>query len=173
MMTREETIALWTRKGPWGEHFDYSRADWKHEVANGDTNLGYWDWVYSRWEADRDAPSPPVVLVEEVRRAQTVAAIVELYNKEIPGVAEEIYDNWGPSVDGFPGIWVYLARFGLELDAALEAEWETGDREFLDDVFDANKFLCTHLMDWGFEAEPRDLVYRFIKGNPKGPRGKK
>ena len=36
---REEPEVLW------GQHYLHNRAEWKHEVANGDTNLGYWDWV--------------------------------------------------------------------------------------------------------------------------------
>ena len=30
---------------PWGEDKTYPRKDWRYEVANGDTNLGYWEWV--------------------------------------------------------------------------------------------------------------------------------
>lgn len=26
-------------------------ADWKHEVINDDTRLGYWEWVVARLEA--------------------------------------------------------------------------------------------------------------------------
>lgn len=33
----------------WGEHETYPRADWKYEVQNDDTNLGYWDWVKSKY----------------------------------------------------------------------------------------------------------------------------
>lgn len=29
----------------WDEHTEYSEEDWWHEVANGGTRLGYWDWV--------------------------------------------------------------------------------------------------------------------------------
>jgi hypothetical protein len=29
----------------WGNDPRHPRADWKYEVVNGDTNLGYWDWV--------------------------------------------------------------------------------------------------------------------------------
>ena len=30
----------------WGEHPDHPKADWKYEVENGDTFLGYWEWVW-------------------------------------------------------------------------------------------------------------------------------
>jgi hypothetical protein len=29
----------------WGEDKSYPRADWRYEVGNEDTNLGYWEWV--------------------------------------------------------------------------------------------------------------------------------
>lgn len=31
----------------WAENPDYPIEDWKLEVANDDTRLGYWDWVDS------------------------------------------------------------------------------------------------------------------------------
>lgn len=34
----------------WGEDPDQPRSDWKYEVQNGDTNLGYWEWVQHRKE---------------------------------------------------------------------------------------------------------------------------
>lgn len=36
--------------GIWKNHPDYSAADWVYEVTNGDTRLGYWDWVLARIE---------------------------------------------------------------------------------------------------------------------------
>ena len=37
----------------WGEHPQYPKSDWKYEVENGDTFLGYWEWVYCKLdEAD-------------------------------------------------------------------------------------------------------------------------
>ena len=36
------------RYGHWGVHPDFPRADWQYEVANGDTRLGYWEWVASK-----------------------------------------------------------------------------------------------------------------------------
>jgi hypothetical protein len=29
----------------WGEHPDHSISDWKYEIENDHTRLGYWDWV--------------------------------------------------------------------------------------------------------------------------------
>lgn len=36
--------------GHWGAHADYPVEDWQYEVANGDTRLGYWDWVTNKTE---------------------------------------------------------------------------------------------------------------------------
>jgi hypothetical protein len=36
--------------GVWGEHPDHPRSDWQYAVANGDSNLGYWEWVANRME---------------------------------------------------------------------------------------------------------------------------
>ncbi len=38
--------------GAWGEHPEYPARDWKYEVANDDTRLGYWDWVCSQVSGD-------------------------------------------------------------------------------------------------------------------------
>jgi hypothetical protein len=34
----------------WDDHPDYPSEDWRHEVANGDTRRGYWDWVAAKLE---------------------------------------------------------------------------------------------------------------------------
>lgn len=36
----------------WGRCGDYPRTDWENEVANGDTVLGYWEWVIHQAEGD-------------------------------------------------------------------------------------------------------------------------
>lgn len=36
---------------PWTEDTQYPVADWRHEVANDDTRLGYLDWVKHQREA--------------------------------------------------------------------------------------------------------------------------
>lgn len=40
--------------GLWGSCEDFPRRDWKSEVVNDDTNLGYWDWVATKFSARRD-----------------------------------------------------------------------------------------------------------------------
>jgi len=58
--------ALAERYGLDGEHPDYPRKDWKYEVTNDDTKLGYWDWVSHKAEADADETSG-MPTVEQVR----------------------------------------------------------------------------------------------------------
>ncbi len=29
----------------WGEDPEFPVADWQYEVSNGDTRMGYWEWV--------------------------------------------------------------------------------------------------------------------------------
>lgn len=41
--------------GLWGSCEDFPRHDWKFEVFNDDTNLGYWDWVAEKFSAKWDA----------------------------------------------------------------------------------------------------------------------
>ena len=31
----------------------FTVADWKHEVANGDTRMGYWDWLHEKLMMDK------------------------------------------------------------------------------------------------------------------------
>ena len=32
----------------WSSYPDYPVEDWKAEVANGNTRLGYWEWVHNK-----------------------------------------------------------------------------------------------------------------------------
>jgi len=40
----------WKEHGVWAEYPGYPRADWQYEVANGDTVLGYWEWIEHKME---------------------------------------------------------------------------------------------------------------------------
>ena len=39
-------------RGKWGEHHAYPVAAWSRAVANGDTRLGYWEWVIAQDETN-------------------------------------------------------------------------------------------------------------------------
>lgn len=39
----------------WGEYPQHPRDDWRYEVMNDDTNLGYWEWVANKKEMNSGA----------------------------------------------------------------------------------------------------------------------
>lgn len=47
----QEAIRAWADGDVWGEHPYYDRNDWRHDVRNEDTNLGYWEWVIHQIES--------------------------------------------------------------------------------------------------------------------------
>lgn len=45
-MLNPEALKLSERFGGiWGEHPDWPARDWAREALDGDTRLGYWEWV--------------------------------------------------------------------------------------------------------------------------------
>jgi len=42
------------QKSVWDEDAEYPMKDWRYEVSNGDTVLGYQDWVKHQREANRE-----------------------------------------------------------------------------------------------------------------------
>jgi hypothetical protein len=40
----------------WGEDPEYTRDGWREDAGNGDTNLGYWEWVAHRKEFYAEHP---------------------------------------------------------------------------------------------------------------------
>ena len=49
-----EVAALVVENGGdlWGVHPKYPKSDWKYEVENGDTMLGYWEWALCKLEEE-------------------------------------------------------------------------------------------------------------------------
>lgn len=45
--------------GAWGEHPEWRRADWRHEVANNNTQRGYWDYVAAQLDEEQAATAVP------------------------------------------------------------------------------------------------------------------
>ena len=43
----------------WGEDARYPVSDWQHEVAEGDTRMGYWEWVAACTDTDEGPGDPP------------------------------------------------------------------------------------------------------------------
>ena len=46
---------LTTQHGIWGSHPTWPTDDWKSEVDNDDTRLGYWEWVVHQIEQHGEA----------------------------------------------------------------------------------------------------------------------
>jgi hypothetical protein len=40
-----DALALSDQYGLWNEHPDHPEDEWVDQVVNGDTRLGYWEWV--------------------------------------------------------------------------------------------------------------------------------
>jgi hypothetical protein len=47
-----KTEELRNKYGHWGYHPDFPVKDWRHEVADNDTRLGYWEWIAARMEEE-------------------------------------------------------------------------------------------------------------------------
>ena len=45
--------------GHWGEHPNYPVDDWRYEVDNRDTRLGYWEWVGKKINMHLEAEHGP------------------------------------------------------------------------------------------------------------------
>lgn len=49
-MTRYEKVYALMSKDLWANCPEYPRDDWKYEVINDDTQLGYWEWALAKAE---------------------------------------------------------------------------------------------------------------------------
>ncbi|GAB0154619.1 hypothetical protein [Marinobacterium sp. BA1] len=58
--------ALDTSEG-WAQHPRYEREDWQHEAAEGNTQLGYWDWVMHALEAEAVDEKKPMSTPNEAQ----------------------------------------------------------------------------------------------------------
>lgn len=43
--------------GQWGKHPTHKIDDWQYLVSNGDTRLGYWEWVQAQID-EYEGPQP-------------------------------------------------------------------------------------------------------------------
>jgi hypothetical protein len=53
-LTADQLFTKYSTKRDNGEHPQYLRRDWRHDVAEDNTLLGYWQWVEHQLEQDRD-----------------------------------------------------------------------------------------------------------------------
>ena len=62
---RPEALDLADKHGFWSDHPELesgrsiSEDDWISEAVSGNTRLGYWDWVVSQLELDREESGAP------------------------------------------------------------------------------------------------------------------
>jgi hypothetical protein len=54
LLTADELQEKYSTERDNGEHPQYLRRDWRHEVAEGDTLRGYWQWVEAQIEQADD-----------------------------------------------------------------------------------------------------------------------
>jgi len=86
----------------WGECPQFGRDDWKYSVSNGDTLLGYWEWVMSesraRGESITATPADKLAVeitsddVEHVLRSNSLK-IANTDGKPFNLLAEEAFDT--------------------------------------------------------------------------------
>jgi hypothetical protein len=55
MLAKANTIRYSPFGGIWEELPEHPVRDWQYEVANGDTRLGYWEWVQAQIEMTYEA----------------------------------------------------------------------------------------------------------------------
>lgn len=55
-LTPDQLREKYDTEDGWGNHPDpvYDMAEWRREVENEDTRLGYWDWVAGRLFLEQD-----------------------------------------------------------------------------------------------------------------------
>jgi hypothetical protein len=47
-MISEKVAKIFEEEGYWYDHPEHPLVDWQYEVANGDTRLGYQEWITAR-----------------------------------------------------------------------------------------------------------------------------
>lgn len=79
-----ETVeALETEYGVWGEVADYPVEDWQYEVANGDTRVGYWTWVFNRIHSELPYKAYIVYCLTAEGRLDSLEYSVQGYDGEL------------------------------------------------------------------------------------------
>lgn len=110
-------------EGVWANVDAFPRDDWKYEVGNGDTILGYWEWVESRIRGK----------VEEDKYTNSVTA------RWAPMWAWDLIDETLEADASSSAFDADLRKkIRIAIDGMLMASEETGDTKLLseDDVMD-------------------------------------
>jgi hypothetical protein len=102
----------------WGEDKSYPRAEWQAEVANGDTQLGYWEWARHQ----RDANEP----VGEGRGYKPNAKVLYLLITDCNGWVSESYPDEAAREDALKDL-IKDDKLDPEDDAALYLDLNLGN----------------------------------------------
>lgn len=98
---------------PWENDDTYPRTDWQAEVAAGDTNLGYSEWVLHQREAhgefdnepyDAEPPHPtvPVATVTVIDPDTKAPVEVEIRKDKVTGAMVGLDGSWLEQHDDNP-----------------------------------------------------------------------
>ena len=93
-MTRSEIEAA-KEADLWADIPDFPREDWRDEAREGDTQLGYWDWVefrLSQREDEDDTPNEIDILLEACRGL--VTQLTAMDNRQHVGLRIPKKDWW-------------------------------------------------------------------------------
>lgn len=72
--------ALRAQYGHWSNHPDYPFSDWQRETAEGNTRLGYWEWIAAQTTDD-----DPLTSVEGMTREDA---------DRVLGLGDQFLEDW-------------------------------------------------------------------------------
>lgn len=121
----------------WGSCEQYPTSDWKHEVEDGATVLGYWEWVISMAEADGTDLDHLYGTEGKLAALERFAKMLDWTDEEVRHARESLENEYGnecivPLVNGrqlctpnFPEIagYVRVVHHGFELAYWTSDEW--------------------------------------------------
>jgi hypothetical protein len=64
----KDAEALREQYGHWADHPEYPFADWQRETAEGDTRLGYWEWIAAQSNDDDPLTTVEALTCEDADR---------------------------------------------------------------------------------------------------------
>lgn len=106
---------LQAKFGEDGEDPKFPRSDWNYEVANGDTKLGYYDWLWHRHEAEGAATQSWTFGQNE-----PVAHYVQAFRQK--GLAESSLDAIVNNLKGDKASTINIAGLAAQIRYILAAE---------------------------------------------------
>ncbi|TAN06802.1 MAG: hypothetical protein EPN36_03475 [Rhodanobacteraceae bacterium] len=126
-MTAEQLRVKYDTDEGWGEHPEFPMEDWKFEVGEGNTRLGYWAWVEGQLDmkrdeyagpAESDSLEPWVVLYRDADAPPLDEPLAFTCMAESIGHADEQCEN------AYPGCSIVWSSRGTSPTATREA-WKS------------------------------------------------